>query len=145
MSASFSPSAFSGKEMPTISGMTRIYKKFRVRKCVIDVLVTVTFNSSSSLLVSHRVKHVDASDLTLVSAITGQNICFSNIENNDNALNTINGISWPISEPGTDVSIVFGIRPSILAQEVVRKRPRGCDVTSSIKVNIRISLFGAEL
>jgi hypothetical protein len=148
----FTLASWSGSSLPTVSGLTRVYKSFKPTKAILTELVTTTF-SNSTLGATTVVNYVpDASDLVLVQAFSGADNCFPNAPTEANGIagptfanNSLgNGISWPTINGGIDMTVGFAVEQSAA---FIATPPAGyvqADITSVV-VKLRFNLLGPSL
>lgn len=147
----FTPTNWDGSALPTISGLTRVYKSFKPAKAILTEIVSVTFQNSSGTKVKHKAVN-QADDLVMIQAFSGADNCFPNAPTEANgvpgpALANVtlgNGISWPTVNGGIDLTVSFAIEPSVLSQV---DPPAGFtdDDILQIVVKTRLTLMGPSL
>lgn len=148
----FTLQSWSASVLPTVSGLTRVYKSFKPTKAILTEIVTTTF-SNDTLGATTKVASVgDAADLVLVQAFSGADNCFPNAPTESNGIsgptfsfNSLgNGISWPTINGGIDMTVAFAVEQSVVYQV---EPPSGytTDDITSIVVKLRFNLLGPSL
>ena len=148
----FYPSSWSGTTLPTVSGLTRVYKSFKPEKAILTEIVIATYQNDSLGTRTKSTPVTNASDLVMTSAFAGADNCFPNAPTEDNGIagptfaNTSlgNGISWPTINGGIDMTVGFAIEET--AQYAVDP-PSGYtqDDLVSLVVKVRLALLGPSL
>lgn len=141
--------SFSGSSLPTMTGLTRVYKSFKPSKAVVVETVQCTFSASGETDKILYAAVSDSSDLLLTAAFSGADNCFPNAPSASNGINCATfaanalgvGISWPTINAGIDMTVTFAIRGSALARIAT---PDGFTLTSAI-VTVDMSLLGPSL
>lgn len=149
----FTPSSWTGaSSLPTISGLTRVYKSFKPTKAILTELITTTFNTATLGTKVAVASVADAADLVLVQAFSGADNCFPNAPTESNGIsgqtfanNSLgNGISWPTINGGIDMTIAFAVEQSALFQ-VTPPVGYTTDDIVSVSVKLRFNLLGPSL
>jgi len=147
----FTPANWESTSLPTVSGLTRVYKAFKPEKAILTELVIATFTNDSGSRTKSRT--VDgAADLVMVSAFSGADNCFPNAPTENNGIagptfanNSLgNGISWPTINGGIDMTVAFAIEETV---KYAVDPPSGYtdEDLASLKVIVRFALLGPSL
>lgn len=147
----FTVDSWAGSVLPTLSGLTRVYKSFKPEKAILTEYVSVLFQNS----VTSKVRSVyvrEAADLVLTSAFSGADNCFPNAPTEATgipgpALANIaygNGISWPTINGGIDMTVTFACEPTTI-HEVDPPDGFTDDDIVQIVVKARLALLGPSL
>ena len=152
MSGTFTTTSWAGSSLPTISGLTRVYKSFKPTKAILTELVLVTFSNASlgPRVVAAAVQ--DSADLVLTSAFSGADNCFPTAPTEANGLSGAafspnalgNGISWPTVNGGIDLTVGFSIEQTAMFQVAPPAGYTSSDITQ-IVVKARFNLWGPSL
>ncbi len=148
----FTPANWEAASLPTVSGLTRVYKAFKPEKAILTELVIATF-TSDSLGTRTKSRSVDqAADLVMTSAFSGADNCFPNAPTENNGIagptfanNSLgNGISWPTINGGIDMTVAFAIEETV---KYAVDPPSGYtdEDLVSLKVIVRFALLGPSL
>jgi hypothetical protein len=141
-----------GAALPTMSGLTRVYKSFKPTKAILTELVTTTFSTSALGASTVATNVPDASDLVLILAFSGADNCFPNAPTEASGIGGAtfayaslgNGISWPTINGGIDMTVSFSVEQSALYRVTP---PAGYTTASitSVSVKLRFNLLGPSL
>jgi hypothetical protein len=148
----FTAQSWAGSALPTISGVTRVYKSFKPTKAILTENLIVMYQNASAGTQTKALAVTDSSDLVLTSAFSGADNCFPNAPNESNGIpgqafanNSLgNGISWPTINGGIDMSVSFSIEMTAL---YAIDPPPGFTVEDifQIIVKTRFALMGPSL
>jgi hypothetical protein len=148
----FTLQTWNGSALPTISGMTRVYKSFKPTKAILTEKVITTFQNQSAGTVTRATSVSDSSDVVLVQAFSGADNCFPNAPTESNGMagqvfanNSLgNGISWPTINGGIDMTVGFAVEQTALYAVLPPAGYTQEDIIS-IVVQVRFGLLGPSL
>lgn len=142
---------FSATQYPTVNGNTRAFVSIKPQKLILDEDLIFTWTNSSGTVTT--VASVDnAGDLLLISAYVGNKNVFATAPTqgtgfSGRALSNValgNGVSWPTVNPGIDVVITLGVKPTAQYRSAP---PSGYAQTDLVSVQIlaQLNVFGEQL
>ncbi len=144
-------SSAAGAQYPTVPGSTRAFVSIKPQKLILDEDLIFTWENSTGA--TRTAASVDnAADLMLVSAFVGNKNVFATAPTQSTgfsgrALSNValgNGISWPTVNPGIDVVVTLGIKPTAQYRSAPPSGYTQADLVS-IELIANLNIFGEQL
>lgn len=142
---------FSNTQYPQVPGNTRAFVSIKPQKLILDEDLIFTWTNSSGTTTT--VASVDnAGDLVLISAYVGNKNVFATAPTqatgfSGRALSNValgNGVSWPTVNPGIDVVVTVGVKPTAQYRSAPPDGYTQSDLVS-VQLIAQLNIFGEQL